>query len=421
MLQPKLKLSMSFSFVKAENWWQTPGNSHISTPPQDITSTLPEFQVSCEEIGKLLNGLDLTKSAGFDRLPTKLLKVASAEVLSCFFDLSKAFDRVGHEGLLAKLRHYGVEDKAMDWLKAYLSSRRQRVRINDQFSCWQSIPAGVPQGSVLGPFLFLVYTVDLPHSCTNANTTCSQFADDTALISSITSFDLAESSLQSSTTAAAKWLLDWHLLVNARKTVIMVFHHDNQPPPHVPIIHLNGQQLSLVKEHRHLGVVIQHDQTWTSHINHVIGKASKTLQNVIRLRSRLSQSALSHLYQTYVRPIIGYASIVTSSLSHTLADHLERFQRRAAKACTRISLFAHIDHTLLLHTVDWPTLFCRRKIKHVLFAHSILYNYTAPHILDMSLPALAFSTYSLRRTRVYELPAARTGRQLTSPINASLA
>ena len=112
---------------------------------------------------------------------------------------------------------------------------------------------------------------------------------------------------------------------------------------------------------------------------------------------------------------------MTSSLSHTLADCLERFQRRAAKACTRISLFAHIDHTLLLHTVDWPTLFCRRKIKHVLFAHSILYNYAAPHILDMSLPALAFSTYSLRRTRVYELPAARTDRQLTSPINASLA
>ena len=109
----------------------------------------------------------------------------------------------------------------------------------------------------------------------------------------------------------------------------------------------------------------------------------------------------------------------TSSLSHTLADRLERFQRRAAKACTRIPTFAHIDHTLLLHTVDWPMLFCRRKIKHVLFAHSILYNYAAPHILDMSLPALAFSTY--RRTRVYELPSARTDRQLTSPINASLA
>ena len=109
---------------------------------------------------------------------------AGQHVSACFFDLSKAFDRVWHSGLLRKLEHYGVESCAHQWLSGYLSDRRQRVQVDGIFSSWLSVPAGVPQGSVLGPLLFLIYTIDLPQACTNNSTTCSQFADDTALVTS---------------------------------------------------------------------------------------------------------------------------------------------------------------------------------------------------------------------------------------------
>ena len=137
-------------------------------------------------------------------------------VTSCFFDLSKAFDRVWHAGLLKKLQHLGLKDTALQWMINYLTHRRQRVRVGDAFSEWQAIPAGVPQGSVLGHPAVLIYTIDLPSACTNSNTKCSQFADDTALIATHQSRLLSELSLQSAVSAAVAWLRRWHLLVNAR-------------------------------------------------------------------------------------------------------------------------------------------------------------------------------------------------------------
>ena len=103
-------------------------------------------------------------------------------VTACFFDLGKAFDRVWHA---SKLSHYGVQGNALEWFRRYLLGHRQRVQVDGDLTPFLGIPAGVPQGSVLGPLLFLIYTIDLPHACENPGTTCSQFADDTALISII--------------------------------------------------------------------------------------------------------------------------------------------------------------------------------------------------------------------------------------------
>ena len=190
-------------------------------------------------------------------------------VATCFFDLSKAFDRVWHKGLLAKLQHAGVCEASLTWFTTYLTRRRQRVRANSALSQWQTIPAGVPQGSVLGPLLFLIYTIDLPPSCTNLSTTCSQFADDTALVTINGSADDAQHSLQDAVTSAATWLTDWHLLVNATKTVVMSFQRQQRLQ-----ITINGTLLQQVSSHRHLGLIIQADLRWSDHVGEKIKKGS---------------------------------------------------------------------------------------------------------------------------------------------------
>ena len=110
-------------------------------------------------------------------------------------DLSKAFDRVWHRGLLAKMEHLGVTGKALNWVAGYLQDRRQKVQLEEASSSWQSIPAGVPQGSILGPLFFLIYTHDLPDAV-EAGVECDQFADDTALLSIHSNRDAAVANMQ---------------------------------------------------------------------------------------------------------------------------------------------------------------------------------------------------------------------------------
>ena len=179
--------------------------------------------------------------------------------MACFFDLSKAFDRVGHQGLPAKLAQYGVSARVHAWLKEYLTSRRQRIQSEGCMSTFVDIPAGVPQGCVLGPLLFLIYTIYLPLACEGDRTLCCQFADDTGLVSVGKTIAECEETLQTAVWSVGVWLKQWYLLVNTNKTVIMHFYNDNRPPNTLPTITLDGKTLTTVRQHRYLGIIFQHN------------------------------------------------------------------------------------------------------------------------------------------------------------------
>ena len=161
--------------------------------------------------------------------------------------------------------------------------------------------------------------VDLPAACINANTECSQFADDTAIIAAHEKFLAAEEHLQSAVTTAAQWLNDWHLLVNESKTTVIHFHHTNRPPPRPPSITLNDTNLTVASRHRHLGLLIQQNLCWNSHVDYIITKATRKVFLLLRLRNSLNTSALSSIYLTYIHPVLEYACTVLSPLPATLS------------------------------------------------------------------------------------------------------
>ena len=259
--------------------------------------------------------------------------------LACFYDLSKAFDRVWHRGLLAKLYHFGVRGQAHAWITNYLSDRRQCVRLNGCDSSWLAVPAGVPQGSVLGPLLFLAYTIDLPN-CVAVPTSCDQFADDTALTTVSPSPTECEGHLQRSVDATSTWLSEWKLAVNVDKTVSMEF--TRRPFSSDFAINLNGNTLKKVRMQRHFGLVLTSDLRWTAHVNQVLSKAARLLHTLKRLRCTLSKAALTLYYCLYIRLVVEYGCVAWPKLPAHLRDRLERFQRRAFKVILRKPLFATI-------------------------------------------------------------------------------
>ena len=192
-------------------------------------------------------------------LPLQTTKVVLP--LPASMTYQKPLTGYGTKGLLAKPHHFGVRSHALAWITDYLSDRRQCVRIRNSTSSWPPVPAGVPhdQGSVLGQILFLAYTIDLP-TCVRHPIQCDQFADDTALTTVCCSPRVCEEHIQQSVTATSTWSSNWRLTVNVEKTVTMAF--TRHPFPSKVSINVNGNALSTVNEHRHIGLILSSDLRW---------------------------------------------------------------------------------------------------------------------------------------------------------------
>ena len=195
-----------------------------------------------------------------------------------FCDVSKAFDKVWHRGLLHKLNNYGFGGNIIICLEHYLQDRFQRVAINGCHSSWQYINAGVPQSSILGPLLILLY---INYIVDNIQSQVRLFADDTNIFlivdNAIESADILNRHLNTITSWSNKWLVNF----NSPKTETMVILWKINKPHHPSLI-MNNQKLEDVKFHKHLGVTISDDGSWNKHIELVIDKAYSRL-NILRI------------------------------------------------------------------------------------------------------------------------------------------
>ncbi|VDI10310.1 Hypothetical predicted protein [Mytilus galloprovincialis] len=169
------------------------------------------------------------------------------DVRFIFCDVSKAFDRVWHMGLLYKLRKYGIKGNLLNWFKSYLSDRQQRVGVNGFFSNWNTVKAGVPQGSILGPFLFLLFVNDIVDAVTNK---IKLFADDTCLYCVVHDERSAAESLGQDLESLDQWAGEWGVTFNADKTKSMYFTRKRNID--VTSLCMNDAPLENVSEHKHL-------------------------------------------------------------------------------------------------------------------------------------------------------------------------
>ena len=240
-------------------------------------------------------------------------------------DFSKAFDVVPHQRLLQKLDHYGIRNKPLGWIKAFLTNRTQRVVVKGKTSSWAPVLSGVPQGTVLGPHLFILFINDITESVTS---TTRLFADDCIMYRTINSPD-DQASFQHDLTKLVDWSHTWGMKFNAAKCKVMRISRKRHPGN--ANYSMLGETLEEVKEDKYLGVMIQNNLKWDKQSHHAANKATRMLNFIQRNFHHCSKSTKENLYLTFIQPHLEYASAAWNPGIQKNQNLLKRVQRRAAR------------------------------------------------------------------------------------------
>lgn len=238
-----------------------------------------------------------------------------------YLDFSKAFDRVPVRRLLHKLDHVGIRGIWQRWISSFLRGRKFKVRVGDSHSQLEDVTSGVPQGSVLGPLLYLVYSSDLVcHISTNK----VLFADDTKVYCNP---NVQQRQLQQDLFNISVWCSEWLLPLNISKCVVL---HIGKNNPRIPY-YLDNKHLAVVDSHNDLGVTVNSRLTWSEHIVSACRKANNMLYLLRKSFVRLSYPQFNEIYKLYVRPVIEYAGDVWCPDLTKDQNLLENVQRRATR------------------------------------------------------------------------------------------
>ena len=244
---------------------------------------------------------------------------------ACFIDITKCFDSIDHSFLLQKLKKHGIR-KNLGWFESYLSERQQRVINNGELSESKSVTAGVPQGSVLGPFLFILFANDIG-SFTGTGGQINCYADDAVIYTSAKTIEEAREKLQQCINAVEYWYTENKLKVNVTKTEVMIFGTSKKIANVTEqdfCIRFGNTKLNIVKHFKYLGIELDQGLSWNHYCEAMARKAGLKLHMMRRLHKVLPRQTMIQIYKTYLMPILEYAATVWG---FTSARNINRIQR----------------------------------------------------------------------------------------------
>ena len=319
-----------------------------------------------------------------------------------FFDISKAFDKVWHRGLLKKLQAIGIRGNILAWFKSYLIDRKQATVIKNCISNYQTVRAGVPQGSVLGPTLFLIYINDI---VSNIESIIKLFADDTSLYLSLNDHILRTATLNSDLQRINTWAIIWKVTFNALKTELVNFTTKRNPT--ILPLQFNDTMLENKLTHKHLGITFQHNGRWDSHLVDLISKTRLLVSCLKSYKHRLTRKSLEIIYTSFILPHFDYGDILYDNCPLYYKDKLEDTNLDALR--TIIGTVRGTSHSKIYTESGFSSLFERRK-KHKCIMYFKILNGLTPTFLTNYLPPLASSLNPYHRRRLLERrpPFART-------------
>ena len=296
---------------------------------------------------------------------------AGEDVDVIFVDFSKAFDKVPHPRLLQKLVTYGIVGDTLDWLEDFLVGRHFSVRVHLVRSSEMDVRSGVPQGSVLGPLLFLIYVNDLLEYIQSP---CIMYADDLKIWRAIKDEDDADR-VQNDLDFLVQWAASWCLPINAAKCSYMHIGRENS----VNAYHIGGVLLPLTQCERDLGVMVSNTLKTSKHTEKVCANARGMLGAIRRSFYKLSPAAFKVLYASHVRPRLEYGGPAAYPITQGELDQVERVQRAATRLVDGLQGKTYEER---LQSLDLYPQHYRRLRGDIIILRSILRGKLAPDLLS---------------------------------------
>ena len=306
-----------------------------------------------------------------------------------FLDVSAAFDAVWHKGLIAKLEQINISGTALKLFSTYLSNRHAVTVIDGHKSTELPLLAGVPQGSRLGPLMFIIYINDLVN---NLESNPFVYADDTTLIATANSTFETTNILNRDLFKISNWAHTWKVTFNASKSKDMIFSKSLQPS-HPTILGL--QCIERVHLHKHLGLYINSSLTWDKHIESIVKKVNLKLSILWKVKE-LSRQCLDVLYKLNIRSSIDYAiTVFGPSLNNSQIKTLDNLNYRAARLVTGAQKYTSSEK--LLNELGWENTTKRIEYLCLTQFYKIRYRQTTP-LVHECLPPMLKSNYPTNRT-----------------------
>ena len=333
-------------------------------------------------------------------------------------DLAKAFDTVDTDILLNKLFYYGIKgnnNKTLDWFSSYLKGRKQSVSINNHTSSLKNIYYGVPQGSVLGPILFLLYINDL-HTCSDV-LKFRLFADDTFIFLQNTDLFLLQYTMNYELQKVADWMRANKLTVNTMKTKSIIFHPKRKSINRGSYFSFNNYPIENEAYVKYLGITIDEKLTWKHHLLNVRIKLSKALGILYKIRNHCPPSTLRQLYFSLIYPHLQYGIMSWGCVSDYQLKPLQTLQNKILRCITHSKFDQHAN-----------TLYNRLnllKIRDIFLLQYSLFMYKYYHsqlpIMFNNYFSPIVHDYSTRyATANYSIPQFKTQYGLRSPTSFCL-
>lgn len=294
-----------------------------------------------------------------------------------FVDLSKAFDTINHEILIAKLsRQFGFSSAAADWVKSYLTNREQRVCVEGVESDFLPVSSGVPQGSILGPLLFIMFINDMWHSL--AHSRLILYADDASLLVTASTTASLQDKLNFDLNSLAEYCCKHKLFINTKKTKVMVFS-PTCPSLDNLIFNIRGENIEIVDTFKYLGYHFDRRLSFTSEASHICAKLSRGSSIIARCKAFLDCKLLFNLFNCLILPYINYSHTMLAFTNKRDFLKLESIYNNVGKiiySCVRSDLSRR----------NWLDLRFRILVSNYIFLYGIIYKFHAPPLADSLKP-----------------------------------